>query len=108
MTESKDERRRSNRFPVEQEVRYKMLDPEPSEPAGGHTVDMSGRGVLFTTEQPLPRGTRVQLSVAWPVQLGGTCGLKLVAFGRVVRSDAGRTAMLIDKYEFRTRGARLT
>jgi hypothetical protein len=45
----------------------------------------------------------VELSVNWPARLDGTCALKFVALGRVVRSEANRAAVRIERYEFRTR-----
>jgi hypothetical protein len=42
----------------------------------------------------------------WPAELDDGCGLKFVAMGRVVRSTEDQAAMIIEKYEFRTRAAR--
>jgi hypothetical protein len=41
----------------------------------------------------------------WPAMLGGTCPLKFVAVGRVVRSKPDTAAVRIEKYEFRTRAS---
>ena len=41
-----------------------------------------------------------------PVRLENQVPLKLVAEGRIVRSDDSQTAMTIDRYEFRTRRER--
>jgi len=101
------DRRSSDRFPIEREVRYKMLDGKTVLQSGaGKTVDMSSSGVLFTTDQPLAAGNRLELSVNWPAQLDNTCPLKLVALGRVVRTDSGKAAIAIEKYEFRTQGSK--
>jgi hypothetical protein len=45
----------------------------------------------------------VEVSVNWPARLGGTCPLKFVAVGRVVRAEPQRAAIKIERYEFRTR-----
>jgi hypothetical protein len=45
--------------------------------------------------------------VSWPVLLNQSCPLKLVASGRVVRSDQNCTAIRMDRYEFRTQGTRV-
>ena len=104
---SRSDRRTSDRFPIEREVRYRMLDGKTVLRAGsGKTVDMSSGGVLFTTEQPLSAGNRLELSVNWPAQLNNSCPLKLVALGRVVRSDGLKAAIAIEKYEFRTQGSK--
>src|SRR3954454_12630398 len=84
-------RRGSRRYPIRQDVRYRVLDSEAAGPGAGTTTDISSNGVLFTTERSLPMGRVVEVSVNWPAQLDANCGLKLVASGRVVRSD-GRQA----------------
>jgi hypothetical protein len=45
----------------------------------------------------------VELSVNWPARLDGVCLLQFVATGRVVRSEAERAAVHIERYEFKTR-----
>jgi hypothetical protein len=98
------ERRGTDRFPIESELRYKLVESkEVAQPGTGRTLNMSSGGILFTTAAQLPLGGRVELSVDWPAQLNEHCGLKLVALGRVVRSSAVVSAMRIDKYDFRTR-----
>jgi hypothetical protein len=73
----------------------------------GKTVNMSSGGVLFTTESPLPEGDRVELAVCWPAQLNQMLPLKLVAQGLLVRSYETQAAILIERYEFKTRGSNL-
>jgi PilZ domain len=103
----KAERRSSGRFPIHQEVVYTLLEGKSrSDTCAGKTLDMSSGGILFTTSEALHPGKRLELAVNWPARLDGTCRLKLVAMGRVVRSDADRAAIVIEHYEFRTQGAR--
>jgi hypothetical protein len=71
----------------------------------GRTLNVGSGGILFTTEEKLPLGRVVELSVNWPARLGGTCPLKFVAVGRVVRSESTRAAVRIERYEFKTRGS---
>ncbi len=98
------ERRGNDRFPIESELRYKIVEAkELHEPGIGRTLNISSKGILFTTAEQLPLGRRVELSVDWPAELSETCGLKLVALGRVVRSTGETSAIRIDKYDFRTR-----
>lgn len=100
------DRRNTDRFPIESDLRYKVLESKGLPEAGlGRTLNMSSGGVLFTSETQLPVGRRVELSVDWPAQLNENCGLKLVALGRIVRSTAEAAAIRIDKYDFRTRAA---
>ena len=100
------ERRTSPRFPLGQPVSFRILDANRARnTCTGTTIDMSSAGVLFETEEQLDQGKRLELCVYGPVTLEGGCPLKLVAVGRVVRTDGGRVAMRIEKYEFRTRGS---
>ena len=102
-TESSTDRRSSDRFSIEREVRYKVLNKKNGEESGtGKTVNMSSTGVLFTTDQMLLPGRRVEVSISWPAQLNAKCALRLVARGRVVRFDDGKAAMEIQQYEFKT------
>jgi hypothetical protein len=71
----------------------------------GKTLNFGSRGILFTTEEQLPIGYVVELSVDWPAMLDGTCALKFVAVGRVIRSERHRAAVRIDRYQFKTRGS---
>lgn len=97
------DRRHSDRFPIEREVRYRVLSKRSADESGeGKTVNMSSSGVLFTTKHMLLPGRRVEISVSWPAQLNNKCALKLVARGRVVRFEDGRAAIEIQQYEFRT------
>lgn len=100
------DRRENSRFPVCEEVRYRVLQSKTVQQSGaGRTIDMSSGGILFTTTEQLPPGRMVELSVNWPARLDGTCLLQLVATGRVVRSDRTMAAVRIERYEFKTRAA---
>jgi c-di-GMP-binding flagellar brake protein YcgR len=100
------DRRRSDRFAIEREIRYRALNKRGGEEAGeGKTVNMSSSGVLFTSGQILRPGRRIELAINWPAQLNNKCALKLVARGRIVRFDNGLAAMEIQQYEFRTQSA---
>lgn len=99
------ERRASDRFPIERDVRFKVLSKKRPEEAGsGKTINISSTGVLFTTDRYLIPGRRLELSISWPAQLNDKCPLKLAARGRLVRTEQGRAAMEIQQYEFRTAG----
>jgi hypothetical protein len=97
------DRRHSDRFPIEREVRYRVLNKRSSEETGdGKTVNISSSGVLFSVDHMLLPGRRMELAISWPAQLNNKCALKLVARGRVVRFEGGRAAIEIQQYEFRT------
>lgn len=98
-----NERRRSSRFPIERELRYKTLNQRAESLAGnGKTLNISSSGVLFTSDHDLPVGTRLEVSISWPAQLNEKVFLNLVARGRVTRHTKGQLALQIQQYEFRT------
>ena len=100
------ERRGSSRFPIERALRFKSLGRKPEAESGkGQTINMSSTGILFSTDHELTPGRRVEIAISWPAQLNDTCPLKLVAKGRVVRSQDGMAALEIQQYEFRTLGS---
>ena len=105
-TQQEADRRSSDRFAIEREIRYRALNKRGGEEAGeGKTINMSSSGVLFTAGQILRPGRRIELTISWPAQLNNKCALKLVARGRIVRFDNGLAAMEIQQYEFRTQSA---
>jgi c-di-GMP-binding flagellar brake protein YcgR len=98
------ERRETSRFPVQEDVKYTVVHSKTLKTSGsGKTLNFGSGGILFTTEDRLPVGRIVELSVRWPAMLGGTCPLQFVATGRVVRAESNRAAVRIERYEFRTR-----
>jgi hypothetical protein len=101
--ENPNERRSKLRFPLQRELRYKLLEPGRSGVGGaGHSIDVSSGGVAFTTDHSLPADATIEISMSWPVTLENDCPLRLVAKGRVVRNDVNSVACTIDKFEFRT------
>jgi hypothetical protein len=100
------DRRETSRFPLREDVKYRLLQGRSNPVSGtGHTLNIGSGGILFTTEQLLPLGRTVELSVNWPARLDGTCPLKFVAVGRVIRAEANKAAVKIERYQFRTRGS---
>ena len=109
ITDIGDDRRRKKRYPMNLQVEYKVVKNYLVVGNGtGTSVDMSSNGIAFTTDQMLKVGSYLELSANWPVLLDGACPLKLVVFGKVVRSDERMTALRVDRHEFRTRKAGLT
>jgi hypothetical protein len=106
-TEQIADRRRKQRFPLNREVRYRLLEQPAEEHGVGTAVNASSAGIAFLCDRPLPLNARVELSVSWPVSLHDTCPLRLVARGRVVRCGGGSVACTIDKFEFRTQSRNL-
>src|SRR5436305_2070321 len=101
------DRRSKRRYPIELPVQYKIMKNYLVTGTGsGNSLDLSSGGIAFTSTEPLKIGSYLELAVSWPVLLNQSCPLKLVASGRVVRSDQNRTAISLDRYEFRTSGAK--
>ena len=96
------DRRKSTRWPIEREVRYKVVEGQRGFYGLGKTINMSSGGVLFTIEYALSEKQRIELAVSWPAKLNGAIRLQLVALGRVVRADETQAAIAIERYEFKT------
>jgi hypothetical protein len=106
-TEISEDRRSRRRYPIELAVQYKILKNYLVTGTGaGHSIDLSSGGIAFSTNTLLKVGSYLELSISWPVLLNQSCPLKLVASGRVVRSDRNCTAISLDRYEFRTTSAK--
>ena len=102
------DRRTNARFPCRLAVSYQALEhPFLAGVATSETLNISSKGLLFSTEEALQPGQLLQVSVDWPARLENQVPLKLVAEGRIVRNLNGLAAMRIDKYEFRTRRAKV-
>lgn len=100
---ARSNRRHADRFPIEREVRYRVLNKRSNEDAGdGKTINISSSGILFSSVHVLVPGRKLELAISWPAQLDNKTALKLVARGRVVRFEHGRAAIEILQYEFRT------
>ena len=99
-------RRDTDRFEIEREVRFKVLNRKAGDESGtGKTINLSSNGALFTTDRRVVPGKNVEVSISWPAQLNSTIPLKLVARGRVVRSEDGSAAIEIQHSEFRTQAS---
>ena len=102
-TPGQNDRRQSDRFPIEREVKYRVLNKRSGEETGdGKTINISSSGILFFSEHMLLPGRRLEVSISWPAQLNNKTALRLVAKGRIVRFEHGKAALMIQQYEFRT------
>jgi len=97
------DRREKKRFPIRRELRYKVLVDRVIVDSGtGQTMNVSSGGLAFAIDHELKPGAFIELSVSWPAMLDDTCPMRLIVFGRVLRSQGRKTVCTIDKYEFRT------
>jgi len=68
----------------------------------GESLNISSKGLLFTTSEVFLPGQAVEASIDWPMRLHESIRLRLVVKGAVVRSADNQAAIHIEKYEFRT------
>ena len=89
-------------YPVIMELRYKTHARMPHV-GMGQTARMSSKEIVFTADQLLEEGTKLEISIVWPAMLDCRVPLQLVVEGAVVqREDSVLTARIL-KYHFRTR-----
>lgn len=100
------DRRSTTRFPLSEDVTYRFRHGKLTGGGAGRSINIGSGGVLFTTSDRLAVGRTIELSVNWPALLDGSCPLKFIASGPVVRSEENRAAIRIDRYEFRTRATK--
>jgi len=100
------EHRSHQRYPIKLEVEYRVLKKGRVERGFGRTLNISSGGVFFETKSVVPANGPIELLLSWPFLLEGTCPLKLVMRGRIVRIDSKGVAIKFKHHEFRTAGAR--
>lgn len=104
--ESDDNRRRSIRFPIMREIRFRVSTRDNVFESGvGNTINISSVGVLFTADSNILAGRRIEMAISWPAELNRSTALKLVARGRVVRVEDGKAAAEFQHVEFKTMGS---
>ncbi len=95
------DRRTFDRFAIERDVTYTILDNKNGHEVGvGKTVNMSSKGVRFSTEHFLVPGAGLELEINWPAQDVGKSPGKLMAQGLVIGCSNGTASMEIQNFEF--------
>lgn len=92
-------RRQYQRFPIVAQAEYSFAGHR----APATTLDIGRGGVLLKTNTVLRVGEQIEVLIDWPVLLDQRCPLRLVIFGKVLRSNQAGTAVRITRYEFRIR-----
>src|SRR5579859_73114 len=77
------ERRRSSRYPLTAQAECIL----PGNRIQAKIRDIGSGGVFLQTEANLRVGQSIQVLIDWPVLLNRQCPLRLVIFGKVLRSD---------------------
>jgi len=93
------ERRRSSRYPLAAQAECIL----PGNRMQARVQNLSSGGVFLKTEANLRMGQSIQVLIDWPVLLDRQCPLRLVIFGKVLRSDKSGSAVKLVQYEFRIR-----
>jgi PilZ domain-containing protein len=93
------DRRQHYRFPITAQAEYVMAGHR----ANATTLDIGSGGVLLKTGKILRIGQPIEVLIDWPVLLEERLTIRLVVFGRVIRSNGSGTAVGIIRYEFRVR-----
>ncbi len=65
--------RSNRRYPVQLDLRYKVLRGGEPLRGIGVTREFSSTEVKFAADQDLPLGALIELSLAWPLRLDGVC-----------------------------------
>jgi PilZ domain len=91
------ERRRSRRFPIEGELRYRTLGRRSEILSGkGKTLNISSSGILFTAGHSLPVGTPLEVSMNWPFHFcNEKCMINLVARGHIARESCAALSLRV-------------
>ena len=104
------DQRANARYPINLALRYTLLKNGRVDRLGsGRTLNISSRGVLFEVDNSCPAGGEIELRMDWPFLLDGSCYLKLVMRGHVVRYNVNAKAVAVkaEHYEFRTAGTNI-
>src|ERR1017187_5024315 len=94
------ERRGDRRYGIQLDIRWQLLHRRRVLDSGiGRTRDLPSRAILFEVGRLLPARAPLESATSWTALLPGVSPLKLVAAGRVVRSDGTRTAIRMTQHE---------
>ena len=93
------ERRQHQRFPITAPSQYILAGNRGQ----AITTDISSGGVFLKTDASLPVGKQIEVMIEWPALLDQRCPLRLVIFGKILRSNQAGTAVGIIRYDFRIR-----
>ena len=90
------DRRQKQRYAIELPVAFSASMKAHVVHAGiGKTVNISSRGILFTTAAPLRPGFNLEVAIHWPVLYADRFPVQLRLRGRVVRHDNHGTAVQV-------------
>jgi hypothetical protein len=100
------DRRGDRRYAYEMELQFSYTLGGVQHFGSGLTADLSRGAVRFVADDPPPKGSDVELRIAWPYLLQNVCPLELVVRGKTTAVSDRGTILAISHYEFRTCGQR--
>ena len=107
MTETRPERRLAERFALELDVSYEVLNKDYAAAVGKATTrNISRTGVLFDAGRRRSKGALsipgsiARLAIDWPVRYEDSIPIELHIIGKVIRSDQQGTAIKILRHGF--------
>jgi hypothetical protein len=101
------DRRTGLRFSLRLPVKCRPIEPRspPGQVIVGESLNVSSKGLLFSSATAFLPGQVVEAIIDWPIRLGNRVRLSLFVEGVVVRSVGNHTAIRIERHQFRTRSA---
>jgi hypothetical protein len=103
MSDYGKDRRAHRRYSITLRLEYKLMEYGCVCHTGfGETVNLSSHGLLCQVNEKLPDNRHIEVAVQWPYLLYGTCPLKLVMEGRIVRASRLLIGIEAKSIEFRT------
>jgi hypothetical protein len=98
------ERRSTRQQNPEMELQYSYRRRGLTCIGTGRIRYLNAAEVAFEPDKELPDDGQMELQIQWPFLLQGVCPLELLVVGKVTCSDARKTVVYIERYEFRTCG----
>jgi len=89
-------------YPVEVRFDYRIMRAGEVLSSGrGTTLNISGSGILFKTDRPVPRGLEIEAHVDWPNARKNAITLQLFVQGETLATEEdGRIAIRVLQHEF--------
>jgi hypothetical protein len=91
------DRRRDRRYECLQPLRVRSGDQWLP---GAVTADISTGGICIQLPETFECGSMIELTLDWPGLAEEAERTEVMILGRVLRSEAGKTAIAIEKYKF--------
>lgn len=90
-------------YPICVDLQFKVISSRRQCTGSGRTTRVGSRAIEFDTDQSIPAGSRLEISVCWPVLLDDRVSLQLVLCGRVTAANPTSARVEFERYNFRTR-----